>query len=282
MAHKLFEPYQLKSLPLKNRIVMAPMTRCRAVEGDEPTALMAEYYGQRATAGLIVTEGVPVSPVARGYLWTPGIYSAGQVAGWRQVAEAVHEAGGRIFVQIWHTGRVSHRSLQPGGGAPEGPTDELSADTTCFAYDADGNPGNVPTSQPQGLDAGGLLRVCETFAQAARNAREAGMDGVEIHGANGYLFDQFLNSVVNTRNDVYGGSVENRCRLLLETVDAVADAIGAERTAYPPTADSTACPKTRKWKRPLTILPKNSIVAMSLTYTSTIRPPSACPRFPTA
>ncbi len=230
MTHPLFQPFELKSLPLKNRMVMAPMTRCRAGEGDVPTALMAEYYAQRATAGLIVTEGVPVSQLARGYLWTPGIYTPEQVAGWRAVTEAVHGKGGRIFAQIWHTGRISHTSLKPGGEAPSGPTDELSEGAVCFAYDEAGQPGNVPVSPPSALNAEGIAAVCDAFAQAARNAREAGMDGVEIHGANGYLFDQFLSSVVNSRDDAYGGSVENRCRLLLETVDAVADAIGADRT----------------------------------------------------
>jgi 2,4-dienoyl-CoA reductase-like NADH-dependent reductase (Old Yellow Enzyme family) len=191
---------------------------------------MAEYYAQRATAGLIITEGVPVSPKARGYLWTPGIYTAEQIQGWKQVGKAVHDAGGRIFAQIWHVGRISHRSLQPDGGAPEGPTSEQPEAAVCFAYDDAGNPGNVPVSQPQALDAQGIGRVRNDFAQAARNAVEAGLDGVEIHGANGYLFDEFLNSLVNTRSDEYGGSAENRCRFLLETVDAVAEAIGADRT----------------------------------------------------
>ncbi len=230
MTHSLFQPYELKSLSLSNRMVMAPMTRCRAAEGDVPTALMAEYYAQRAGAGLIITEGVPVAPWARGYLWTPGIYTSEQVEGWKRVTEAVHRKGGRIFTQIWHTGRISHSSLQPEGKAPTGPTTEQSTEAVCFAYDEAGQPGNVPVSQPQALDAKGISEVRAAFVQAARNAREAGMDGVEIHGANGYLFDQFLNSRVNTRDDAYGGSVENRCRLLLETVDAVADAIGPNRT----------------------------------------------------
>ena len=227
---KLFDAYQLNSLPLNNRIVMAPMTRCRAGEGDVPTPLMAKYYAQRATAGLIITEGVPVSPRARGYLWTPGIYSAEQIEGWRQITKSVHDVGGRIFAQIWHVGRVSHHTLQPAEGAPEGPTNEQPEEATCFAYEEDGNPGNVPTSCPRALDVDGIARVRGEFVQAARNACEAGMDGVEIHGANGYLFDEFLNSVVNTRDDAYGGSVENRCRFLLEVVDAVGDAVGIAQT----------------------------------------------------
>jgi len=230
MPHELFTPYMLNSLSLKNRMVMAPMTRCRAGAGDVPTPLMAQYYAQRATAGLIITEGTPVSPQGRGYLWTPGIYTQEQLAGWRQIAEAVHEADGLIFVQIWHVGRISHPSLQPDRCAPEGPTDEPPEDALCFAYDAEDNPGYVPVTRPEALDLDGITRIREAFVQAARKAREAGLDGVEIHGANGYLFDEFLNSVVNTRRDAYGGSVENRCRFLLETVDAVAEAIGAERT----------------------------------------------------
>lgn len=230
MSHKLFAPFELRSLPLKNRLVMAPMTRCRAGQDEVPTPLMAEYYAQRASAGLIVTEGTPVSPQGRGYLWTPGIYSPEQVAGWSGVTQAVHDAGGKIYLQLWHVGRISHRSLQPAGGAPEGPTDELPAEAVCFAYDEQGNPGNVPVSPPRALDLAGIETIRKDFVQAALNAREAGMDGVEIHGANGYLFDEFLNSVVNTRTDDYGGSVENRCRFLLETVEAVSETIGAERT----------------------------------------------------
>lgn len=229
MPHKLFQSYELKNLTLKNRIVMAPMTRCRAPENGVPTQLMAEYYTQRATSGLIITEGVPVSEKGRGYLWTPGIYSPEQVTGWKNIAQSVHQANAIIFTQIWHVGRISHTSIQPDNSAPEGPTD-ATPEASCFAYDENGNPGNVPTSTPQALDSEGLIRIKGQFVQAARNARGAGIDGVEIHGANGYLFDEFLNSVVNTREDNYGGSPENRCRLLLETVDAVSDAIGAERT----------------------------------------------------
>ncbi len=230
MSQQLFLPYKERTLSLKNRMVMAPMTRCRAAEGNVPTPLMAEYYAQRATAGLIITEGVPVSEKARGYLWTPGIYTRDQIDGWAQVADAVHEKSCQIYAQIWHTGRVSHTSLQPGNQQPEGATDEAPEDAVCFAYDEDGNPGNVPISTPVPLDTKAIERVISEFVRAALNARKAGMDGVEIHAANGYLFDQFLNSVVNTRDDRYGGPVENRCRLLLETVDAVSEAIGAERT----------------------------------------------------
>lgn len=230
MTHKLFTPYRLHSLQMKNRLVMAPMTRCRAGEGDVPKPLSATYYAQRATAGLIITEGTPVSPLARGYLWTPGIYTDQQIEGWKPITSAVHEAGGKIFMQIWHVGRISHTSLLPDQQSPLGPTNMLDPATECFAYDDAGNPGNVSTSQPRAMNADDITRVKDEFVQAAVNAQKAGMDGVEIHGANGYLFDQFLSSIVNTRTDDYGGTVENRCRLLLETVDDVIKVTGADRT----------------------------------------------------
>jgi N-ethylmaleimide reductase len=231
MTHTLYAPFSLHSLTLQNRIVMAPMTRCRTGDDNIPNTLMAEYYAQRASAGLIISEGTPVSEKGRGYLWTPGIYSPQQEAGWKQIAQAVHAAGSRFFVQIWHVGRISHSSLQPDGGAPEGPTSEHPAEASCFAYDAQGNPGSVPTSPPVALDATGIARVRDQFVQAAIAAQRAECDGVEIHAANGYLFDEFLNAVVNNRTDPYGGSsAENRCRFLLETVDAVAEATAAERT----------------------------------------------------
>ena len=207
MTHKLFSPFTLKSVALKNRIIMAPMTRCRAAEGDVPTALMATHYAQRATAGLIITEGTPVSPQGRGYLWTPGIYTAEQIAGWRLVTDAVHQADGKIFAQIWHVGRISHGSLLPDGGTPVGPTDEQSSDAVCFAFDTDGNPGNVPVSAPRAMDSSDIEQVKQEFVQAARNSIDADMDGVEIHGANGYLFDQFLNPIINTRSDAFTGCI---------------------------------------------------------------------------
>lgn len=229
MAHPLFQPFTLKKLRLKNRLIMAPMTRCRAGDGDVPTSLMAEYYAQRATAGLIVTEGTPVSPQGRGYLWTPGIYTPDQIEGWRGVTDAVHTAAGLIFAQIWHVGRVSHVSLQPDGASPLGPTDQLPKETQTFAYDDQGHPGYVPASQPHALSGDEIHTIVAQFAQAAENAATAGFDGVEVHGANGYLFDQFLNAGINNRQDDYGGTPENRCRLLLEAVDAAADSIGADR-----------------------------------------------------
>ncbi|MBZ0092677.1 MAG: alkene reductase [Sulfuricellaceae bacterium] len=225
----LFEAYQLGGINLSKRIVMGPMTRCRAAQpGNVPTALMAEHYAQRASAGLIVSEGAPVSPQGHGYLWTPGIYTPQQVQGWKLVTEAVHGKGGHIFAQIWHVGRVSHISLQENGQAPVS-AGGAAAQANCFAYDENGNPGNVPCSPPQPLTADGIRAVVEDFRRATANALAAGFDGVEIHGANGYLFDQFLNSQLNTRSDAYGGSLANRARLLLDAVDAAIAEAGAQR-----------------------------------------------------
>lgn len=229
-THLLFQPFDMSGLHLANRIVMAPMTRCRAMDkGDIPTPLMAEYYAQRASAGLIIAEGAPISESARGYLWTPGIYSQEQIAGWQQVANAVHAARGIIFLQLWHTGRVSHVSLQPGGIPPCGPTAVAAVGSNCFAYNDSGQPGYVATSTPEPLTIDGIALIVQQFAIAAQNARNAGLDGVEIHAANGYLIDQFLNSQVNTRTDAYGGTKENRARFLLEIVDAVSARIEKER-----------------------------------------------------
>lgn len=225
MTAKLFTPLQAGRLHLKNRVVMAPLTRNRALrDGDVPAPLAVDYYRQRAGNGLIVTEGAQVSPSGQGYAWTPGIYSPAQIEGWRPVTEAVHAAGGTIVIQIWHVGRVSHVSLQPGGAAPVGPS-ALSADSKTF----DGQ-GFVATSDPRALALDEIPVVVADFAQAARNAVEAGFDGIEIHGANGYLIDQFMRPSANVRTDGYGGSVENRTRFLEEVVEAVAGAIGGDRT----------------------------------------------------
>lgn len=210
MTDKLFTPLALGDLTLPNRIVMAPLTRNRAAAGDVPHELNAEYYAQRATAGLIVSEGTQVSPEGQGYLATPGIYSDAQVAGWRKVTKAVHAAGGRIFAQLWHVGRVSHTSLQPGGGQPVAPS-AITANTKVFTA-----AGFVDASAPRALETEEVGRVVADFRKAAENAKAAGFDGVELHGANGYLIDQFLRDGSNTRTDRYGGAVENRTRLLAE------------------------------------------------------------------
>ncbi|WP_053144526.1 alkene reductase [Pseudomonas sp. P97.38] len=220
----LFEPYALGDLTLANRIVMAPLTRNRAGAGLVPTELTATYYAQRAAAGLIITEATQISAQAQGYQDTPGLYTAEQIEGWRKVTEAVHAQGGRIFVQLWHVGRVSHVDLQPGGAAPVAPS-AVRAQTKTFV-----NNGFVDVSEPRALDLSELPGIVNDFRQAAANAVLAGFDGVEIHGANGYLLDQFIKDSANQRTDAYGGTVENRARLLIEVVTAVADEIGAGRT----------------------------------------------------
>ena len=225
----LFDRYDLGGLALRNRIVMAPMTRSRAVT-TVPDALTTTYYAQRAGAGLIITEGAQVSEQGRGYLYTPGLHSRAQVAGWKGVTSAVHAEGGAIFAQLWHVGRLSHVSLQPCERAPVGPVAKAAAGVQSFAFREDGTPGQVPVSVPRALAAGELRGITADFVAAARNAIEAGFDGIEIHGANGYLFEQFINGGLNTRNDAYGGAdIGNRLRFVLETLDAVVDAIGRQR-----------------------------------------------------
>lgn len=225
----LFEPYDLAGLKLSNRLVMAPMTRAR-VPDTVPPAQMALYYAQRAGAGLIITESAQVSPQGCGYLCTPGIHSQAQIAGWKRTTDAVHQAGGRIIVQLSHVGRVSHTSVQENGAAPVAPVAVTAAQTSVQAFDVEGEPAQVPASQPVALDLAGIRGVIEDFRRAARNAMAAGFDGVEIHAGNGYLFEQFINGGLNTREDRYGGApIANRLRLLLETVDAIAADIGSTR-----------------------------------------------------
>jgi N-ethylmaleimide reductase len=223
-ATTLFEPYKLGPITLTNRTVMAPLTRNRAVAGLVPNPLAVEYYGQRASAGLLVTEASQVSQQGQGYQDTPGIYSKEQIAGWRQVTDAVHARGGHIFIQLWHVGRISHVSLQPNGGAPVAPS-AIRANTKTFVGGK-----FAEVSEPRALELGEIPGIIDSFKRAAANAREAGFDGVEIHGANGYLLDQFARDSSNKRTDSYGGSIENRARLMLEVAKAVAGEIGAERT----------------------------------------------------
>lgn len=226
----LFQPLKFGAHTLRNRVAMAPMTRARnpGCVADAQTAL---YYRQRASAGLIVSEGTPVSPEGQGYIDVPGIWSAEQVAGWKLVTDAVHEEGGVMFAQLWHVGRMSHVSLQPDGGAPVSASNKPPAESPkSMAYvRIDGTPGFAHPSPPRALSTGEVERVVRDFVNAARNAVEAGFDGIEIHAANGYLFEQFFNPLINDRTDRYGGPLENRVRFLLETVDAVCRAIGAQR-----------------------------------------------------
>jgi N-ethylmaleimide reductase len=225
-ANTLFTPVRLGAVELQHRIVMPPLTRLRSAQpGDVPQPMNAEYYGQRASrGGLIIAEATDISPQARGYPGAPGIYSEEQVAGWRRVTEAVHARGGFIFLQIWHTGRISHSSLQPGDALPVAPS---AVPAPGMHMDAAFN--QVPFETPRALAPKEIPGIVEDFRRAALNARAAGFDGVEIHGANGYLLDQFLQDGTNRREDAYGGSIVNRARLLLEVVDAVAEAWSADR-----------------------------------------------------
>ncbi|MFE1601234.1 alkene reductase [Methylobacterium sp. ID0610] len=222
----LFQPLTLGAVRLDHRVVMAPLTRMRSRQpGDVPQPLNAEYYGQRASrGGLIIAEATDITEQARGYPGAPGVYTAEQIEGWRGVADAIHAKGGHLFIQIWHTGRISHSSMQPGGALPVAPS----------AVPAPGNHMDsrfnaVPFETPRALEEADIATIVGQFRQAALNARAAGADGVEIHSANGYLIDQFLQDSTNRRTDRYGGSIENRARFQLEVVDAVAGAIGADR-----------------------------------------------------
>ena len=220
----LFTPLRLGAIELPNRVIMAPMTRSRAGAGNAVTPLTVEYYAQRASAGLIITEATQVSATGQGYPNTPGIHTDAQTLAWRAVAEAVHAKGGRIAAQLWHVGRVSHPVFQPGGAAPVAPS-AIAAKGELYTGD-----GMKPFPTPRALDTDEIPDLVKTFADAAKRAVfDAGLDGVEIHGANGYLIDQFLRDRSNKRTDRYGGSVENRARFLLEIVDAVSTAVGADR-----------------------------------------------------
>lgn len=220
----------MKSLPLQNRVVMAPMTRTRAsVTTDVPNAMMGLYYAQRASAGLIITEATHISPQAIGYQNVPGIFSEQQVNGWKIVTSAVHQMGGKIFIQLFHTGRLSHPYFQPGGMLPVAPSAIQANGPMAFIRNYHHQAIQIPFALPKALSADDIKAVIGDFAVAARHAIEAGFDGVEIHAANGYLLEQFLNPHSNKRTDSYGGSIENRSRIVLDTVDAVATVIGKEK-----------------------------------------------------
>jgi N-ethylmaleimide reductase len=217
----LLSSYRAGSLTLRNRVVMAPLTRCRATDDRVPTPMMAEYYGQRASAGLIVSEATVVTPDGVGYLNTPGIYNAAQVAGWKAVTKAVHDRGGLIFCQTWHCGRSSHSELLGG---------KLPVSASAIKIDGDGvhtATGKKPYETPRALETAEIPGIVELFRRGALLAKEAGFDGVEIHSANGYLLDQFLQSLINHRTDAYGGSVANRFRFLREVVEATVSVWGA-------------------------------------------------------
>lgn len=215
----LFQPFTLGDLELPNRVLMAPLTRSRAAQpGDVPVAMNAEYYRQRASAGLIISEATQVSPQGKGYAFTPGIHSAEQIAGWQLVTDAVHQAGGRIHLQLWHVGRISRPELQPDGALPVAPSAIAPEGAQTFIS---AESGMVDVLEPRALGIEEMPGIVEQFRQGARNAKQAGFDGVEIHCANGYLLDQFIRTGSNKRTDAYGGSIENRLRLPLEVLDAV-------------------------------------------------------------
>jgi N-ethylmaleimide reductase len=222
-SRRLLSPVRLGPYELRNRVVMAPMTRNRAGAGRAPTSAAVQYYEQRASAGLIVTEATHAVPAGVGYPNTPGIHTPEQIAAWRRVTEAVHARGARIFLQIWHTGRISHPSLQPDGALPVAPS-PIAPPGQLYT-----GQGMAPFVTPRALELDELPGIVEGFAEGARHALAAGFDGVEIHGANGYLLDQFLRDGSNHRTDAYGGPVERRARLLLEVTEAVAGVLGAGR-----------------------------------------------------
>ena len=218
----IFDPIKLGDLELPNRIIMAPLTRCRASEGRVPNALMAEYYVQRASAGLILSEATSVTPMGVGYPDTPGIWADDQVRGWTNITRAVHAAGGRIALQLWHVGRISH-PMYLNGETPVAPSAIAAKGHVSLVRP------KVDFPTPRALETAEIADIVEAYRTGAENAKAAGFDGVEIHGANGYLLDQFLQSSTNKRTDQYGGSIENRARLLLEVTDAAIEVWGAGR-----------------------------------------------------
>ena len=220
----MFTPVNLGSIQLKNRLVMAPLTRMRAVAGDVPNPLAKTYYEQRASAGLIITEATQISPLGMGYPATPGIYSPEQTAAWKEIVDAVHAKGGTIVAQLWHVGRISHSSLHPEDGVPEAPSAIAAAGQT---YGADWKLHDYEV--PKAMSLEDIARLLKEFELAARNAKAAGFDGIEIHSANGYLLDQFLQDKTNQRNDQYGGSIENRLRLLGEVIESVSKVFTSDR-----------------------------------------------------
>jgi N-ethylmaleimide reductase len=223
MALDLFSPVKLGSMQLSNRIVMAPLTRNRAGEHGVPQPLNVTYYEQRASAGLIVTEATPISAMAHGYPALPGIYTDAQVAGWKKITDAVHAKGGKIVIQLWHVGRISHPTLLPDGALPVAPS-AIKPAGKAFTYQ-----GLVDYVEPRALDANELSSIVADYVHATKSALAAGFDGVEIHAANGYLLDQFLRDGTNQRTDQYGGSFENRARFLLEVTKAVVDVAGSDK-----------------------------------------------------
>ena len=272
----LFEPVTVGAWRLPNRIVMAPLTRNRS-PGAVSTDLGVTYYRQRATAGLIVTEATAISHEGQGSADVPGLYAPDQLAAWRRITDAVHADGGRIVVQLWHVGRVSHTELQPGGGAPVAPSAIVAKTKTVLI--TDGVPRFVETSVPRALAAGEMPRIVEDYRRAALAAvREAGFDGVEIHGANGYLLDQFLKTGANQRTDAWGGSIENRARLLLDVTRAVFDAVGGDRVGIRLSPVTPANDADDADPQPLFEHVLRELAAFSLAYVHVIEGATGGPR----
>lgn len=274
--NSLFDPVRAGDLRLPNRIVMAPLTRNRAPEAI-PTPLMAEYYAQRASAGLLITEATAISHQGQGYADVPGLYGTEQLDAWKKVTEAVHAKGGRIVTQLWHVGRVSHHDLQPNGGKPVAPS-AITAKTKTYLI-KDGVGSFVPTSEPRALDASELPGIVQDFRHAARHAlTSAGFDGVEVHGANGYLLDQFLKTGANQRKDDYGGSIENRARLLLEVMRAVAGEIGGGKVGVRLSPVTTANDIVDDNPQPLFEYVVRELAALGLAYVHIIEGATGGPR----
>lgn len=228
--NKLFSPTRIGPYDLRNRIVLPPLTRSRSSQpGNIPNDLMATYYRQRASAGFMVTEGTQIEPRGQGYAWNSGIHSQEQIEGWKKVTEAVHAEDGVIFAQLWHVGRVSHTSLQPNGDAPVAPSALPARSVKVFIETGPGTGTLADPSEPRALSTAEVKELVQLYATAARNALEAGFDGVELHCANGYLVNQFISAHTNCRTDEYGGSLQNRLRFLREITHAVADVVGADR-----------------------------------------------------
>lgn len=274
--NSLFDPVRAGDLRLPNRIVMAPLTRNRAPEAI-PTPLMAEYYAQRASAGLLITEATAISHQGQGYADVPGLYGTEQLDAWKKVTEAVHAKSGRIVTQLWHVGRVSHHDLQPNGGKPVAPS-AITAKTKTYLI-KDGVGSFVPTSEPRALDASELPGIVQDFRHAARHAlTSAGFDGVEVHGANGYLLDQFLKTGANQRKDDYGGSIENRARLLLEVMRAVAGEIGGGKVGLRLSPVTTANDIVDDNPQPLFEYVVRELAALGLAYVHIIEGATGGPR----
>src|SRR5262245_43707502 len=270
---KLFEPFKLGRITLPNRLVMAPLTRNRAVPpGMVPSPLAVEYYGQRASAGLLVPEASQVSQQGQGYQDTPCICSKEQVAGWRKVTDRVHERGGRIFIQTWHVGRISHTLLQPGGGKPVAPS-AIRAKGKTFV-----NGTFTEISEPRALELSEIPGIIDDFKRGAANALAAGFDGVEIHGANGYLLDQFAKDGTNKRTDAYGGAIENRARLMLEVSNVVAQEVGADRTGIRISPVTPANDVSDSNPQPLFDYIVDGLEALKLTYIHVIEGATGGPR----